>query len=158
MSLNYMKVSLLLLVISASSASMPQGVFLRTAAAAAATDRRLENNDNQIEQQYEGEDDDYMGCFCPCNVAESNTEGVVAMIALDESLLGPDGDDYICVSEAQSIQYNTDNSAVCDESCYDDLMDDEYDGDDDSLGDDEYDGDDAEGGDDDDDDDEEDFE
>ena len=81
----------------------------------------LESEEFEIEEamlQEAGEDDDYMGCLCPCELA-ADPEGGVAMTALDESLFGPDGSTFLCVADEVSVTYNIGAQALCDESCFD---------------------------------------
>ena len=59
-------------------------------------------------------DEDYQGCYCKCTESDVNyAPDTVKMFGAGEL----DGTEPLCVSDLDSVVYNSQGTAVCDEQC-----------------------------------------
>lgn len=62
--------------------------------------------------------DDYEGCLCACDLWYETKKGTgVSMYATEKELIKDNGGYYMCVTDEESIAFNTEERAICDDKC-----------------------------------------
>ena len=82
------------------------------------TDYSQDLNDSETTEEKEEADLEEKGCHCPCNLPGAEGAGAgVSMYAMTEEFKQKYGDEVFCVTPEDSVQYNVDENAFCEDIC-----------------------------------------
>lgn len=76
------------------------------------------SSSNSTSSSADDSSEHYDGCLCPCDLWYETDKGTgVGMYATDKALIKENGGYYMCVTDEESIAFNTEERAICDDKC-----------------------------------------